>query len=182
MAISRQKEDLDSLNYRTILRVATGKPLNYLRAGISEMLVTKSEKSLKCSVVEQMEGNTKKPSHMAQSASQVTSNRGEKWRHRPKRQMWITNESQGKQEKLTSVMVRLSRVKDKEDTVPFQSPRPVAFKGATTWLAAKAMEVPEHGGVVFKETKEKRLAQCLSWWKRPSEMKTFSGESKSLHL
>lgn len=60
MAISRQKGDLDSLNYRTILRVATGKPLNYLRAGISEMLATKSEKSLKCSVVEQMEGNTKK--------------------------------------------------------------------------------------------------------------------------
>lgn len=93
MAISRQKGYLDSLNYRTILRVATGKPLNYLRAGISEMLATKSEKSLQCSVVEQMEGNTKKPSHMAQSASQVTSNRGEKWRHRPKRQMWITNES-----------------------------------------------------------------------------------------
>lgn len=92
------------------------------------------------------------------------------------------SESQGKQEKLTSVMVRLSRAKDKEDTVPFQSPRPIAFKGATTWLAAKAMEVPERGGVIFKETKGKRLAQCLSWWKRPSEMKTFSGESKSLQL
>lgn len=93
MAVSRQKGDSDSLNYRRILIVATGKPLNYLRARISGMLNTKSEKSLKCSVVEKMEGNTQKPSQMGQSASQVTSNRGEKWRHRPKRQMWIPNES-----------------------------------------------------------------------------------------
>lgn len=51
MAVSRQKGDSDSLNYRRILIVATGKPLNYLRAGISGTLNTKSEKSLKCSVV-----------------------------------------------------------------------------------------------------------------------------------
>lgn len=46
MAISRQKGDSDSLNYRRILIVATGKPLNYLRAGISGMLNTKSERKV----------------------------------------------------------------------------------------------------------------------------------------
>lgn len=73
---------------------------------------------------------------MGQSVAQVASNRGKKWggtglKYKCKLQMKPC-ESQRKQEKLMPVMARLSRAKDKEDTVPFQSPKPIAFKGATT--------------------------------------------------